>query len=148
MGMMTSFFVAPAAPFPSEKLSEGVPAAFTSVMCDYLDEPKVAMLEHVLTGKDPGECLKALTGKPVYAHAESGIEVFQLSDDLVKALTALLASSPVEQAKRWLASGQWGRFGRRGGDLRDLVDMLSSIARLASSAGTAPNHGLFLWVCP
>src|SRR5262245_7630907 len=121
MGMMTSFFVAPAAELQAHKLNEGVPGAFPSVMCDYLDEPKMALLENVLTGKDAAECLKALTAEPVFTHGESGIEVLRFGDDLVKALAALAGTSPVEPTKKWLATGQWGRFGRRGGDLRDLV---------------------------
>src|SRR5689334_7499359 len=53
MSMMTSFFVAPAAELPTSKLNEGVPAAFPSVLCDFLDDVKVAILEHLLTAKDP-----------------------------------------------------------------------------------------------
>jgi len=148
MSMMTSFFVAPAAELPTGKLQEGVPAALPSVLCDYLDEVKIALLEHQLTGKDPKECLKALTEGPVFTHADSGIEVYRLGDDLDKALAALAASSPVEQGKKWLASGDWGRFGRRAGDLRDLVDMLASIGKLASTAASTPGQAMFIWACP
>ena len=148
MSMMTSFFVAPAAELPTGRLQEGVPAALPSVLCDYLDEVKIALLEHQLTQKDPKECLKAMTDAPVFAHPESGIEVFRLGDDLVKALAALYPQSPVEQAKKWMSTGDWGRFGRRAGDLRDLVDTLTSICKLASTAATTPAQALFLWVCP
>jgi len=144
---MTSFFVAPAAELPNNKLNEGVPAAFPSVLCGYLDEVKVAILDHVLTAKDPKECMKAVAS-PVYTHDVSGIEVFRLGDDLVKALAALAGTSPVEQGKKWLETGEWGRFGRRAGDQRELVDMLAAITKLASTALATPTHGLFLWVCP
>jgi hypothetical protein len=145
---MTSFFVAPAADLQSYKLNEGVPAALASVLCNFLDEMKVAILENLLTGKELGECLKALTSEPVYTHSESGIEVFRLGDDLVRALSALSSQSAVEPAKRWMSTGTWGRFGRRAGDLRDLVDTLAAICKLASTAASSPSHGLFLWVCP
>src|SRR5262245_25092106 len=148
MSTLTSFFVAPTAELSSHKLNDGVPAAFPSVLCDYLDELKVALLENILTGKEPAECMKALTSQPVYKHDESGIEVFRVGEDLVKALASLTAGSPVEQCKKWLASTQWGRFGRRAGDLRDLVDALAAIAKLASTAAATPTHGLFFWVCP
>jgi len=144
---MTSFFVAPAAELQTSKLNEGVPAAFPSVLCAFLDEVKVAILDHLLTGKTPAECMKAVTDQPTYVHEGSGIEVYKIGDDLVKALAALAATSPVEQGKKWLETGEWGRFGRRAGDLRELVDLLASLARLASSV-TPPTHGLFLWVCP
>ena len=145
---MTSFFVAPAAEIQTSKLNEGVPAAFPSVLCAFLDDIKVAILDHLLTGKQPSECLKALTDQPVFAHSDSGIEVYRLGDDLVKALAALYPQSPIEQAKKWMSTGDWGRFGRRAGDLRDLVDSLTSICKLASTAATTPGQGLFLWVCP
>lgn len=148
MSMMTSFFVAPVAEIQTSKLNEGVPAAFPSVLCAYLDDVKVAILEHVLTAKDPKECLKAVTAQPVYTHDESGIEVYRIGDDLVKALAALYPQSPLEQAQKWMSTGDWGRFGRRTGDLRDLVDTLASICKLASTAATTPAQGLFLWVCP
>ena len=148
MSTMTSFFVAPAAELQTYKLSEGVPAALPSVLCDYLDELKVASLENLLTGKELAECMKGLTGQPVYTHGESGIEVFRIGDNLLNALSAMSAESPVEPAKKWMGTGAWGRFGRRAGDLRDLVDSLASICKLASTATSTPNHGLFLWVCP
>ena len=147
MSTMTSFFVAPAAELQSYKLSDGVPAPLASVLCGFLDEVKVAILENTLTGKEPAECMKALA-QPVYTHNESGIEVFRISDDMVKALAALYPQSPVEQAKKWMATGDWGRFGRRASDLRDLVDTLTSICKLASTAASTPTHGMFLWVCP
>lgn len=148
MSMMTSFFVAPAADIAAAKLNEGVPAAFPSVLCGFLDEVKLALLENLLTQKDPKECLKALMSQTVYTNDESGIEVLRLGDDLVKALAGLSPQSPVEQAKKWMATGDWGRFGRRAGDLRDLVDTLTAICKLASTAATTPSHGLFFWVCP
>lgn len=148
MGTMTSFFLAPAAELSSHKLSEGVPATYPSLLCDYLDEVKVAILDHLLTGKEPAACLKDLTSEPVYTHAESGIEVYRLGDRLVRALAALTEGSPVAPAKKWLATGEWGRFGRRAGDLRDLVDMLASVATLASKSVETPALGMFVWVCP
>jgi hypothetical protein len=148
MSMMTSFFVAPLANVQTSKLNEGVPAAFPSVLCDYLDEIKLALLENQLTQRDPKECLKELTSQVVYTHDDSGIEVYRLGEHLVKALASLYPQSPVEQAKTWMSTGDWGRFGRRAGDLRDLVDTLTSICKLASTAATTPTHGLFLWVCP
>jgi hypothetical protein len=147
MGTMTSFFVAPAEELQSFKLSDGVPSSLPSVLCAYLDDIKVAILDNVLTGKEPGECLKALH-VPVYTHPDSGIEVFRIGDDLVKALAGLSGQNPVEQTKKWIATGDWGRFGRRAGDVRELVETLGSICKLASTAASTPTHGLFLWVCP
>jgi hypothetical protein len=147
MGTMTSFFVAPTAELQSYKLSEGVPSTLPSVLCAYLDDIKVAILDNVLTGRDPGECLKALQN-PVFTHSDSGIEVFRIGDDLLKALAALYPQGPVEQAKKWISTGDWGRFGRRAGDLNELVQTLGSICKLASTAATTPTHGLFVWVCP
>jgi len=146
MGMMTSFFVAPAADLASQQLSEGVPAAFPSVLCNYLDEMKVAMLDNLLTGKDPKEAMNALT-TPVYTHGESGISVLRLDDALVKALASLTPQSALETAQKWLATGEWGRFGRRAGDFADLAEMINLIAKLATTA-QAPGHGLFFWLCP
>ena len=148
MSTITSFFVAPSADVSTYRLSQGVPAACPSVLCDYLDELKVALLENLLTGREPAECMKALTAEPVYRHDESGIEVFPLGDNLVQGLAKLSGASPVEQAKKWMAMGHWGRFGRRAGDLRDLVDMLASIEKLATVAASSHTHRMFLWVCP
>lgn len=146
MGMMTSFFVAPTADLPSQQLSEGVPAPFPSVLCNYLDEMKVAGLDTLLTGKEPREAMKALS-TPVYTHPESGITVLRLDDTLVKALAALSPQSAPETAQKWLATGEWGRFGRRAGDFADLAEMINLIAKLATAA-QAPGHGLYFWLCP
>jgi hypothetical protein len=146
MGMMTSFFVAPTADLPSQQLSEGVPAAFPSVLCNYLDEMKVASLDSLLTGKDPKEAMKALAA-PVYSHAESGITVLRLDDALVKALASLTPQNALPTAQKWMAMGEWGRFGRRAGDFADLAEMINLIAKLATGA-QAPGHGLFFWLCP
>lgn len=146
MGMMTSFFVAPSADLPAQQLSEGVPAAFPSVLCNYLDEMKVAGLDALLTGKDPKEALKALA-TPVYTHAESGITVLRIDDALVRALASMTPQSSLETAQKWLTSGDWGRFGRRAGDFADLAEMITLISKLATSA-QAPGHGLFFWLCP
>ena len=146
MGMMTSFFVAPTADLPTEQLTEGVPAAFPSVLCNYLDEVKVASLDALLTGKDPKESMKALAS-PVYSHAESGITVLRLDDGLVRALAAHAPQNALDTAQKWLTLGEWGRFGRRAGDLADLAEMIKLIAQLATQAQT-PGHGLFFWLCP
>ncbi len=146
MGTMTSFFVAPTADLPTQQLSEGVPAAFPSVLCNYLDEMKIASLNSLLTGKDAKEAMKAVAN-PVYSHGESGITVLRLDDGLVKALASMSPQSALDTAQKWLAAGGWGRFGRREGDFADLAEMISMIAKLATSA-QAPGHGLFFWLCP
>jgi hypothetical protein len=146
MGTMTSFFVAPTADLPAQDLTEGVPAAFPSVLCNYLDEMKVAGLDTLLTGKDLKEAMKTLAN-PVYSHAESGITVLRIDDALVKALAGMTPQSSLETAQKWLAAGEWGRFGRRAGDFADLAEMITLISKLATSA-QAPGHGLFFWLCP
>lgn len=145
--MLTSFFVAPTADLQAHKLNEGVPADFPSVLCNYMDEMKVASLENILTGRDASDAMKALANQVVYTHGESGIMVFRLDDGLVKSLASLTPESALEPAKRWLAIGDWGRFGRRAGDLGNLVETMAVIAKLASAV-QAPTHGLFFWVCP
>ena len=146
MGTMTSFFVAPVADLQSQQLSEGVPASFPSVLCNYLDEVKIAILDHVLTGKDAREAMNAAS-TPVYTHRESGISVLRLDDALVKALASLTQENALPTAQKWLGTGDWGRFGRRAGDFADLAEMVSLISKLAASA-QAPGHGLFFWLCP
>ena len=146
MGSMTSFFVAPTADLPAEQLNEGVPASFPSVLCNFLDEVKIAILDHVLTGKDAKEAMKAVSS-PVYSHPESGITVLRIDDGLVKALAGMTPQSSLETAQKWLAAGEWGRFGRRAGDFSDLSEMLTLISKLAVSA-QAPGHGLYFWLCP
>jgi len=146
MGMMTSFFVAPSADLSAQQLSEGVPAAFPSVLCNYLDEMKVAGLDALLTGKDAKEAMKAVSA-PVYTHPESGITVLRIDDALVKVLAGMTPQTSLETAQKWLAAGEWGRFGRRAGDFADLAEMVTLISKLAVSA-QAPGHGLFFWLCP
>lgn len=147
MSMLTMFFVAPPKEVGNYKLSEGVPGVFPSVQCNYIDELKVASLEHILTGRDASDSLRNLSGRCVYSDADSGISVVQLGDELVKALAHQTSQSALEPAKRWLNDKQWGRFGRRSGDLQELAEMIATIGKLASAATTS-NHGLFFWVCP
>src|SRR2546430_17358454 len=111
MGMLTMFFVAPPAELPLRKWSDGVPAAFPSLECNFVDEWKVAMLDNILTGRNPAEALRALTNQCVYIHDESGISVLQLGADLVKALATQTVAAAQEPAKKWLTTAPWGGFG-------------------------------------
>jgi hypothetical protein len=147
MSMLTMFFMAPPGELRNHKLSEGVPGAFPSVQCNYVDELKVASLENILTGRDLSESMNALTSQCVYSDGESGISVLQLGDGLVKALSLQTAQNALEPAKRWLNNNQWGRFGRRAGDLQELAEMIATIGKLAAAA-TASTQNLFFWVCP
>jgi hypothetical protein len=68
MGTMTSFFVAPTAELQSYKLSEGVPSTLPSVLCAYLDDIKVAILENVPDRQGArGSAWKALHEPRVHA---------------------------------------------------------------------------------